>query len=317
VHSKEELLALAASSTSESEFVDYKRDYSPEKKSAFWAEIVKDIVAFANTKGGVLVFGLEDDGTDSLVDCSNLLRLDQAALVDQVRKYTDHNHSGLHISEIHIRDTVKPCIVVEPISIPLVFTRVGTYEAAPGLQKTAFSVGTIYVRHGSKSEHCSRSDLQHWIQAEIQRQRDLWLGNIRKVVEAEPGSSIVVLSPSQVPSASPFRITNDPSAPTVRLQKLSDEYPFRQSDIIGALNKRLSESCSINTHDIQTIKEYLGINPVTTPQYLHKPHDKASPQYSLEFIVRVMTEYEKDPDFFNKCREKWKSVRYGYDSLQS
>lgn len=306
----DELRILAATENAESELLDFKREFAPEKKAAFWAEIVKDIAAFANTRGGVIVFGVEDDGSLSGFDCAALFSLDNAALVDQVRKYTDHNHDGLHIVSIQRDLKALPAIVVEPINTPLVFTKVGTYEIEPGKQKTAFSVGTIYVRHGSKSEPCSRSDLQGWIERELARVRDHWLGNIRKVVEAEPGSTVVVLSPSQVPSASPVRLTSDPNAPVVRLQRLSDGYPFRQSDVIAAINKRLNGLASINTHDIQTVKAYLGVAPDKTPNLVHRPHEKASPQYTAEFIERIVSSFEKDREFFVRCRCYWRGQEY-------
>lgn len=303
---KESLLRLASVEKNENEYLDFKREFTPEKKAAFWVDIVKDIVAFANSSGGVLVFGVEDDGSRSAHDCSLLLDLDQATLVDQVRKYTDVNHRGLHICEVDRGGVNYPCIVVEPALIPLVFTKVGSYETEPGKQKTVFSVGTIYVRHGTKCEPCNRSDIQNWISAELARQREQWLGNIRKVVEADPGSTVVVLSASSLPTASPVRLTSDPTAPVVRLQKLSDQYPFRQSDVINAVNKRLAGLASINSHDIQAIKLHLSISPEETPQYVHKPHEMASPQYTIAFIDLIVTSYEKDPSFFARCRRTWR-----------
>jgi hypothetical protein len=58
--SKEDLNQLAEKTYEESDLLDYKQKYSPHKKTAFWAEAAKDIVSFANTRGGILVFGLDD-----------------------------------------------------------------------------------------------------------------------------------------------------------------------------------------------------------------------------------------------------------------
>jgi hypothetical protein len=309
---REELLAIARSEPYESELLDFKCEYAPEKKAAFWAETIKDIVSFANSRGGAIVFGINDDGTVSANDCSMLMSLDTAALADQVRKYTDVTLHGLFICEAGRNGINFPTVIVEPVSVPLVFTKVGTYEVEPGKQKTAFSVGTIYVRHGTKSEPCVREDLKSWVDREVQRQREEWLGNIRKVVEAEPGASVIVLSPSSLTTPSPVRLTNDPTAPVARLQRLSDEYPLRQSDVIHAINKKLSGRASVNSHDIQTVKHCLGIDPEARPDLIHKPHDLASPQYTVAFIDVVVLEFEKSTDFFEKCRESWKAHRYGY-----
>jgi hypothetical protein len=309
--SREELIALASQTDSENEFVDFKREYSPLKGAAFWAETVKDIVAFSNSGGGVLVFGVEDNGTKSDFNCEELLKLDSAKLVDQVRKYTDFNHAGLSISSVRRFGVEFPAIIVLPVSPLLVFTKVGTYEVEQAKQKTAFSLGTIYVRHGSKSEPILRSDLHAWINREVEKQRDFWLSNIRRVVEAEPGSTVLVLNPSQVPDASPVRITNDPGAPIVRLQRLSDQYPFRQTDVIAAVCRRLPHAKQINSHDIQVIKECSGISHETTPHLIHKPHEVASPQYSKAFIDFIVENYQNNDNFFQECRDMWRKSRYG------
>lgn len=123
---KEELIVLAQSSREESDLLDFKQEYKPEKKAAFWAEIVKDIVAFANSRGGIVVFGVLDDGNLSRIDCSQLFNLDNASLCDQVRKYTGSDHTGLTVTEVNRDGVTLPAILIEPVSIPLVFSKVGT-----------------------------------------------------------------------------------------------------------------------------------------------------------------------------------------------
>lgn len=307
--SDEELIALATASVEESNLIDFKREFSPEKKSSFWAETVKDIVAFANTDGGIIVFGLNDNGQCSGIDCSDLFGFDSAKLVDQIKKYTNYNLQGVSIVRIEREGVMYPAILIKSISVPLVFTKVGTYEVEDGKQKTAFSLGTIYFRHGSKSEPCTRDDLENKISAELDRQRNEWLGNIRKVVEAAPGSSVVITNPSQAVGSGAIRLTNDPTAPVARLGRLSDGYPYRQSSVIEKVNAELNGSAEINTHDIQTIKLFEGISPESTPQYVHKPHETASPQYTDAFIELICSQYAEDPDYFKRCRKYWVDSR--------
>mgnify|MGYP005856549659 CR=1 FL=1 len=309
-NSKEDFILLAQSSDEESDLLDFKREYTPEKKAAFWAEIVKDIVAFANTRGGIIVFGVEDNGRSSGIDCSKLLELDNASLTDQIRKYTAYNFKGLSIIRIIRGELVLPAILVEPLSVPMVFTKVGTYEYEEGKQKTAFSQGTIYFRHGSKSEPCTRDDIAEKIASELERIREEWLGNIRKVVEAEPGSKEIVTQTYGHTSSGMLRITRDPNAPVARLPKLSDGYPHRQDDVIKAVNSRLKDSAQINTHDIQAIKIFESIGSDNSPQFMHKPHETSSPQYTEEFIDFIVEQFHQDEDYFQRCRRHWKQVKY-------
>lgn len=278
----EDLIEFARTATAESDLIDFKREYCPEKKSAFWAEIVKDIVAFANTRGGIIVFGLSDDSSLSDFDCNHLFELDPAQISDQIRKYTSVDFSGARVVSVSRNESKLPAILVDPVETPLVFTKVGTYDIGEGQQKTAFSKGTIYFRHGAKSEPCSRIDLEDVIERRLQKIRTEWLDNIRKVVEASPGANVVVTT--KVAANSDVRITSDPNAPAVRLSSLSDSHPYTQSEVIREANRLLDGDAKINTHDIQTIKFCENIDPESSPQHMSLPHAHRSPQYSKEFI---------------------------------
>jgi hypothetical protein len=76
----------------------------------------------------------------------------------------------------------------------MVFTKPGSYEIAGGRQKTAFAQGTVYFRHGSKSEPANSDDLASWRDREVEKVRKTWLGGIRKVVETGSGDTVNVIS---------------------------------------------------------------------------------------------------------------------------
>lgn len=307
---EKDLLALASEAAEESDILDYKREFSPNKKAAFWAETVKDIVAFANTAGGILVFGVEDNGSLYEDDCAKLFEFDNADISNQVRKYTEVNFSDFMVRPITIHGEVRPALLIGPVEIPIVFTNVGTYEPEPGKQKTAFSRGTIYFRHGSKSEPATRADIEQFIDRRLEKVRSEWLGNIRKVVEAPYGATVVVASSGN--NGDSVQITNDPNAPKVRIGKLSEDFPHTQSAVISLVNEKLAGQKSINTHDIQTIKHCEKIDPDTHPELMHKPHEKSSPQYSPAFAELIIVRIQADADYLQKCRQEWKDMNFQY-----
>lgn len=308
------LIEQAVAATEENDLIDFKQEFSPENNAAFWAETVKDIVAFANTRGGIIVFGLDDFGVDTGIDCSKLRAFDNAALTDQVRKYTNFELNSISIIDVERNGRKYPAILIEPVSVPIVFTRVGTYEVASGKQKTAFSLGTIYFRHGSKSEPCNREDISECINRNLNATRKEWLGNIRKVVEAPFGETVVVskivTGVSDGGATVSARLTNDPNAPEVRLADPKQGWPLLSKDV----RKKLEEvfpQCKFNNHDLVCVKHAHGIDEISRPDLVLKTHTKAAPQYSVDFLNWAISNYQVDLSFFEKARGKWRLDNYG------
>src|SRR6266566_5109173 len=149
-----------------------------------WCEIIKDIVAIANSGGGVIYFGVKNDASLSGWDPAQVLSLDAAVIVDKISKYTGEQYADFEIREQKVKGKRIAAMKLGGVSAPMVFSQPGTYEVSPGKQKTAFGRGTVYVRHGSKSESASSKDLRAFVEREVEKTRRSWLGNIRKVVNA-------------------------------------------------------------------------------------------------------------------------------------
>jgi hypothetical protein len=199
--------------------------------------------------------------------------------------------------------------VVAASDTPVVFTKPGTYELPDKKQKTAFGQGTIYFRHGSKSEHGNRNDLANWRDREITKARRSWLGGIRKVVETNPDETVTVISSSlmspKYSSMVQAAISSDPSAIKFAPTNAGDIWPHRQIDVIREVNKKLGNGVTINSHDILCIKNKYDVMKAH-PEFAYKPHKLASPQYSDAFVEWLLAEYKKNKNFFQKAREDHK-----------
>ncbi len=64
----------------ESKYVEFKRSFDPASTGA-WCELIKDIVAMANTGGGVILIGLDNGGIPSKEDVQPVFNIDHATLV--------------------------------------------------------------------------------------------------------------------------------------------------------------------------------------------------------------------------------------------
>lgn len=130
--------------------------------------------------------------------------------------------------EFEIRELEKQgqklvAFVVHAVSIPIVFQKPGTYDAGGGKQKTAFGVGTVYFRHGAKSEPGNSEDIRTVIERRLEFIRKSWIKGVRKVVQAPQGSQIITVRPAGsrgtvvVPPV--LRAVRDPRATPVLLTR--------------------------------------------------------------------------------------------------
>ena len=289
----------------ESKYVDFKRSFNPADAGE-WCELIKDIVAMANSGGGVILIGLDNGGVPSNADVSAFLDLDHATIVDKVKKYTGHPFGDIEIQEARKDGATVAAVEISAVKIPMVFENVGTYEVGPGKQKTAFSRGTIYFRHGAKSEPGTTDDIRKVIERQLEVIRSEWLDGVRKVVSAPQGSAVTVFSgevrESDSPYASAIRFVDDPSAPGYRLIDHDTTYPYRQTELVEVVNKMLPESVEVNAYDVLAVRRTHGIDD--NPRYCHTPKF-GSPQYSNQFAEWLVERHKENNDFFAKAREKY------------
>jgi hypothetical protein len=145
---------------------------------------------------------------------------------------------------------------VDEVAAPIVFSKPGTYDVGGGKQKTAFSGGTVYFRHGAKSEPANADDLRIFIENRIEAMRKAWFEGIVKVVEAPPGSRVEVTPPETAnASAGAVRLVNDPAAPALRHVPVDETHPFRQKEVVAEINRRLAGAKIIIPYHIQCVRQ--------------------------------------------------------------
>jgi hypothetical protein len=297
-----DLRKKAVTAKRESKNVDFKETFDPSSKRD-WCEIVKDIVAMANSGGGVIIIGVKDKGKLSGVDVTPFLGLDPATITDKTAKYTGEQFADFEIIGIHRDGNLVAAFIISGVPFPMIFTSPGTYDIGGGKQKTAFSKGTVYFRHGAKSEPGTSKDLRDSLNRELVRVRRNWLGGIRKVVTAPTGHSIKVLPPevrlNDSPSATAIHLVNDEGAPAFKAIRTDKLYPHRQKEVIAKLKERLP-GVTISSHSILCVRKAYDVE--SNPTFFYKPQF-SSPQYSDAFVDWVIDQYQKNPEFFEHAKQ--------------
>src|SRR2546428_273405 len=105
----------------ESESVEYKSSFDPTA-GADWLEIIKDIVALANSGGGLIIFGVDDDGHLSGFDINCLIRMDPADLTNKMSKYTGQQFAGFEFLETERDSQPLFAILVHGVANPMVLS---------------------------------------------------------------------------------------------------------------------------------------------------------------------------------------------------
>jgi hypothetical protein len=296
----------------ESEILDFKSKFDPSSKQD-WCELIKDIVAMTNSGGGRIVFGVNDDGSPSNADLDPIASVDPADLTNKVHSYTEQQFPDHSVSKGILKGANVVVMEIGLSRIPMVFTSPGTYPTGSGTQKTAFAKGTVYFRHGAKSEPATSEDIRASIERELTRVKDFWLQGIGKVVTAPPGTVVQVVqqdvSLKDTPESAPIRLTNDANAPAFRAIQADRLYPYRQKELINKINERIGRKV-IGPFEVLAIRYAHNVD--ANPTFSYK--SQWSPrQYSDAFAAWLIEAYEADNEFFVRAKESLKRKYRGDD----
>lgn len=296
----------------ESKHVEFKETFDPSLASD-WCELIKDVVAVANSGGGHILFGVDNHGKATKGDLSAIASLDPAHVVDKIAKYVNAQLGEIEIAETRRGGAMIIVWKIPESPVPLIFENPGTYEfvekGGRKQQRTSFGRGTLYFRHGAKSEPAKQRDLLEFFERRLEKLRSDWAKGLRKVVEAPEGYNVHVLPPdvriSDEPKATAVRLTNDPEAPGFFKLDPNKTHPHRQKELVREINARLPKGVTINQYDVFTVRRIYGIDANET--YTYHP-TFGSPQYSPALVTWMVRQFEADPQFFVSAREKFFSV---------
>jgi hypothetical protein len=296
----------AESAKRESRYIDFKARFDPSETGE-WVELVKDFAAMANSGGGAVVFGVGNDGRRSGADLEPIRKLDPAKITDKLSRYTGQHFSDFEVKEIKRGRAKAVVIEVGPVTDLLVFSKPGTYTRdpeKPKQQTTAFGRGTIYFRHGAKSEPAIAADIAAFIETRLDATREKWLGDIRRVITAPPGAEFTFFEQTASGAGgepTEIRLTGDPSAPAFGKLDPDQTHPHLTNGMIQAVQDRLPDGRVFNSHDANCVRKIHKIEPDTKPEFIHIPKF-GSPQYSDAYVDWLA---EQPQEFFDDARVRF------------
>lgn len=291
-------------------YIDFKDGFNIDSKKD-WCEIVKNSVAMANSGGGIILIGAGDDGVPSGSDVTPVLDIDLTVLADMIAAYTGERFSGFKIAELDKEGVKIAALLIESVSIPMVFIKPGTYDIndggdgndeGAGGQQTVFESGAVYFRHGARSEPGNPSDMTKVVGRELEKLHRSWFSCVEKT-DKTPAQHMTQ------PVATTSNAARMPNQSEYGVAIPDRTYPHIQKEVVHRVNERLSGKKHITAHDTLCVRRIYRVDE-SKPQFYYKSKF-ASAQYSEDFVDWLVERYEKDPLFFEKTREQYRARRAG------
>lgn len=221
--------------------LDYKLQCDLSDTGAL-VELTKDIGAM-NILGGYLVIGADDNGNAVGLPTGQAQHFDQARLSGKIAKYLP---SGGDIrSAVHTLDAGSAPREVALVWVGphpdgwCIFLRNGDYEKESNgdyekesktkTKKTAFRVGDVYARHGTRSEPWNQTDIAAARNALVARAKDSWRAEhaeeTRRALQTAMAGAAAVAGPSTAFTWQLDRASFQAAA--VELLRRDDDVPVR------------------------------------------------------------------------------------------
>lgn len=310
----EDLVAKALEAQRETKRIEFKGYF--EGTTQDWCEILKDIFAFANSGGGVMLFGLNNDGTPTGADVGKLLRTDPATITDKIHQYTGDNFADFELFPVEKLEHDLVCLVVNPSQYPLIPNKPGTYPFDDPKkkiqQKTAFSKGVVYMRRGAASHPALTRDMQSYIGKLLDEQRNAIFDHMQQAPKAS--ARIVKVGASEGvrvtenPDDAAIRITDEAGAPELSYADPNKTHPNRASDVVRKLMERLPPGTKVNFHDLTAVRVVYELGR----RYV-LPIEHGSTKYSDAIIDYILQLYEREaPYFFERNRARYRKHLRGW-----
>lgn len=199
--------------------VDYKENFDPTDEKQ-WLGITQDVVAFANTEGGYLVFGVKDGSFEIVGLSETVARIlsDTNQVLQKLNRFI-----GPQLTRIRCRRVQSQGHNVVVIHIPESkgLTHMIVKEASivfpSGERKILLRPGMIFVRRSATNQIINPTDFEFLINRRILYFKDQIFDKITRVIEAPPEHQVLLFDPNATsPDGKTFVISDAPNALPVK-----------------------------------------------------------------------------------------------------
>lgn len=209
----------------ESTRIEYKRDFGDTGRD--WMELLKDVVAFHNSGGGLIVFGISDEGALAGLTSSLMHHLDPANIGNKLRRKAPSARIETRYFEWSYFSKRYGVLGVTPGDRIVVFDKDGDYQKLGGRSEKAFAAGVVYARSPGMCAPASQADVDLMVERAVQAELSRRIARIDFVARIPGENPLIAVDPSN-PGAG-FRLVNSTQGVPVTIVEEADEaMPLRE-----------------------------------------------------------------------------------------
>lgn len=228
----------------EDKYLDYKENITQEEKwinEKQWLELTKDFMAFANTEGGYLVFGIEDSEFNIVGLCDSVISTlsEPKLILEKINRYVNPEFVDLRSKKHKRGDNVIVAVYIPPSKGKThIITKEGSFIYPSDEKRTVLSPGDIYVRRSATNHIVSPEGLNEIINRRIEYYKDKLFDRISRISKVPPERLIEAEESSEEGEA--YYLSSNPEATPAKGMSFSTEPSSLEEEI--AANIALSQT---------------------------------------------------------------------------
>lgn len=167
-------------------------------------ELVRDLVAIANTGGGRIVVG-HDEVNEVGVTQDVVEALDSSKVAEWMANFASPLPVHLsHDARALAGGKFLVTLTISASEFPIVISRRGLWKGADSKRdRPVFEPGEVFVRHSTRTEKANYEDIRRWILKAREAERESILDRITTFVKLPEGAALQVVSQAGHPIDTP------------------------------------------------------------------------------------------------------------------
>jgi hypothetical protein len=301
----------------ESIFVELKEQFSGDAEA--WLNLERQLAAFGNSGGGIMIFGLASDHRRVGLATSLVSQFDPINITQKLQRHAPEALIATAYTELFQYNKRYGFLLIGRSESITIFDKPGNVQPAQGRQKPVLVPGVVYVRTEGASREARQSDIDRLVNERLNIGLSAFLARIERVAELPPNSELLARTPGSsrgyvlVSSGQgvPVTISQEDAGVVPLAEVLTPEAPLSSlnAEVVGQLRQWHAD----NVHRVARpilMRWYLGRSTFTPMSdraefcFLSALHDWGYPMYwasqmeraRLEEVLRHQFEIKAYPD---------------------